>query len=112
MGGAYFMETNFGKSLWAGAVVVFFSLIQALAQSAPPSIQGKILDASGAPVPRARISVAARGESGPAVVESNESGGFSIILPAGSYTLQVSADGFEEVSRLVTASEAAEPVEI
>ena len=92
-------------------VIVVLLLIAASAalagaQTAAPgfSIEGRVLDAMQAPIAGARVSAVADGQrSGPTTV-TDQRGVFTLVLPSGSYTLTVAADGFAEQSQHVNAS--------
>ena len=60
------------------------------------TVRGRVLDPSGAPIARARITAAPRGRSLARTVLTTERGEFRFDLPEGEYTLTVAADGFLE----------------
>ena len=78
--------------------IVLTSLPSAFAQSS--TLEGRVADPSGAPVPKALVRV-----TGPAVTRdsaTDSAGRFSLAgLPAGKYTVAVHADGFAEQTQSV-----------
>ena len=79
------------------------------AQTAAPgfSIEGRVLDAMQAPIAGARVSAVADGQRSGPTTGTDQRGVFTLVLPSGSYTLTVAADGFVEQSQHVNASRAA-----
>src|SRR5437870_13487528 len=73
---------------------LFFLLVLPGPVNEVDGISGIILDSTGAAIPRAKIEVYERGFS--FIAYSDDSGAFSIEdASAGSYSLRVTADGFE-----------------
>lgn len=72
--------------------------VQAIGQTA--TIGGVITDASGAPVHGATVTILNDATQNRRIVESSLSGVYSVgLLPAGSYTVTVSAAGLQTVER-------------
>jgi catecholate siderophore receptor len=92
-------------------VSVLLALIHtplALAQNVAPtfSLEGRILDATQAPIAGAEVTAVPDGHtSGPATV-TDARGAFVLSLAPGSYVLKVSAEGFVEHSHSVNANRA------
>lgn len=74
------------------------------AQPQLPSVRGKVLDPTRAPIAGARVIVApGSGASGQSVI-SDQSGLFSLQLKPGRYELKIAKEGFEMASQPVTVS--------
>ncbi len=65
------------------------------------TLSGRVLDPARAAVPNARIAAVPDGGPPGFTALSGPDGGFSMVLPAGRYTVRVAADGFLEASRLI-----------
>ena len=80
-----------------------FSQLPAQRAGSTTAFEGRVLDATGAPVSGAHAAAIPKGAaSGTALspaVDSGPEGRFSLVLEPGSYTLKVAKDGFLEVSR-------------
>ncbi len=100
------------KLRYAGAAV--FCCLGLLQAEQPPqfTIQGQVVDPSGAAVAGARVA-AARVTEIFASASTDRSGEFSILVPPGSYTVTVAAGGFKDAGREIVVRETrAEPVVI
>jgi catecholate siderophore receptor len=86
--------------------VLFGAAGAAAAQTPSAPLTGKVLDSSGAPVAGARVTAVpdARGEQ--FATTTDVRGSFSLALGSGTYTLTISADGFLDLSRRVSAPQA------
>jgi catecholate siderophore receptor len=85
-------------SLWVAGVL----LCQAETETPRLLLQGKVFDATRAPIARAQVTaVPDNGVSGSSTV-SDKNGEFSLWLEVGSYTLKVIAEGFAEGSLTVS----------
>lgn len=65
-------------------------------------VRGRVLDASGAAIAGAHITVTSDRSGAPASAVTNQRGEFETPLIPGAYTVRVSANGFVEASRRVT----------
>jgi catecholate siderophore receptor len=92
------------------AVLVLSSLFSiavgpALAQPAPMSLTGRVLDSSRAPLSGARVT-AVPTSSGPRVTATTDfRGEFTLPLGSGAYTLTIAADGFLDLVQRVTMTQ-------
>jgi len=85
--------------LIALALSSLFSLA-ALAQSDLSSITGTVLDAQGASVPGAKVSVRNQGTGITRETTTKENGAYTVTnIPAGTYTVSVEAAGFKKYSK-------------
>ena len=75
------------------------------AQSGPTnfSLQGTVVDATGAAVVGARVSAVAAGQTSGPVATTNQRGSFTLSLAPGSYTVTIAAGGFVELQQTVKA---------
>jgi hypothetical protein len=82
-------------------VLILILLTAAMtAQSGSGAVSGSILDPTGAPVPRARITVVNEQTGIGQPTLSNETGAFrATSLPPGTYRVEVEADGFQKLAR-------------
>src|SRR5215831_930013 len=71
---------------------------QNVATNMTGNLTGTVADPSGARIPQATI-VATRDEGNREATQSNDAGEWSLHLPAGRYTIQVSKHGFEPYRR-------------
>lgn len=72
-----------------------------------PSLHGRVLDATGAPVPFARVSVRLeRDAEQSTTVLADARGEFTVPLTAGVYAVAIVADGFSEARRRVAVGSA------
>ena len=73
---------------------------------ASSSVRGRVVDSSGGAIVGARVSVTSvDGSGGPSTVTDNR-GEFTLPLPAGRYTVTITARGFLRKSQLLTVSDA------
>ena len=80
---------------------------ESITSPAQPALRGRILDATGAPVVRARVAAHQAGKLDVTVeTRSNWRGEFVLTLPAGDYRLAVEADGFTDLSERITMTTA------
>ena len=85
--------TLFGRAFCSALLL---TSIHSQPTSAP--LRGRVLDATGAPIRAARITIVPSGPS----TASNANGEFEIALAPGAYTLRIQADGFAELLRTVS----------
>src|SRR5215213_2802745 len=76
--------------------------LPALAQTAQPSIRGKVLDQNRAAVADARVVAEAQGRPGSFFATTDRNGEFSLAVEPGEYTLRVIANGFSEASQKIS----------
>jgi catecholate siderophore receptor len=76
--------------------------LPARAQTAPPSIRGKVLDQNRAAVADARVVAEAQGRPGSFSATTDRNGEFSLAVEPGEYTLRVIAGGFSEASQKIS----------
>jgi catecholate siderophore receptor len=72
------------------------------AQTAQPSIRGKVLDQNRAAVADARVIAEAVGRPGSVSATTDRNGEFSLAIEPGEYTLKVIAYGFSETSQRIS----------
>jgi catecholate siderophore receptor len=97
-----------GRTLrWFYSIWMMWGLLgQAGAQGPSKLLQGRVLDATGAPISGAHITaVHDGGVSGPST-DSDRNGEFTLSLDVASYTLTTTADGFTKSSLKVNLGEA------
>ena len=76
------------------AVLVLGCAVSVFAQQAPGALRGEVTDPSGAAIPGASL-IMTPANGTPVVVQSSAQGMYEFKnLPAGKYTLTVSANGF------------------
>jgi hypothetical protein len=78
-------------------------------------ISGVVHDASGGRIPHAQIAVLAAGKSAPIAAEADDLGEFAVLVPdAGSYQIQVAADGFapRSISAQLTSAQPAATLDV
>jgi catecholate siderophore receptor len=81
----------------------------ATAQPSPqPSLQGRVLDSSGAPIAGARVTAAPESRGAVISTATDQQGEFTLVLVTGVYTLRIAAAGFRELTQRVTAPASAE----
>src|SRR5450631_348075 len=86
------------------SLLVFAQVPAAVAQTSVTtlSLQGKVLDATQAPIAAARVTAVPDNQSsGPSTV-TDQRGVFTLALAPGRYTVTIVADGFLEQSRSLT----------
>jgi catecholate siderophore receptor len=98
------------RRLCLAASLVILALVPAAARAQPAAaaipLDGRVLDASQAPIAGARVTaVPDAAASGPSTL-TDQRGAFTLILAPGIYTLKVAADGFLEQSQRVDAARA------
>jgi len=94
------------------ALSIFFLSTFLLASSATSQapFQGRVVGPNGSPVAGARVTAEPR-QGTPVSTVTDERGEFTLVLPAGSYTLKIAADGFGELSDSLSGSTGGEPRE-
>jgi catecholate siderophore receptor len=98
MGSRRFRAISFLALFWGA-----FSLVSA--QTAQ-QFRGRVLDSSRMPVAGANILATPSGSTvGPSAV-SDQSGEFSLQLPAGNYTLKITREGFVEIAQAISSPRA------
>lgn len=70
--------------------------LAAAEQSPHAAVRGRVVDATMAPIPQARVAI-----SGQAAVLTSAQGEFTVLAPPGRATLEISRDGFLPVTRIV-----------
>lgn len=88
--------------LFCPFLVVSAFICQAQSQSSKAEIRGKVLDPADAPIAGARITAVPNGQTSSSSTVSNQSGEFTLALEIGSYTLKITANGFQDASRTVS----------
>src|SRR5579864_5383696 len=79
-------------------ILVIISAAPAFAQIDRGAIEGKVLDASGSVVPKAMVTVTNKATGVGVTAPVNDSGEYQVLaLIPGTYSVKVSADGFESV---------------
>jgi catecholate siderophore receptor len=82
-------------------------LFAAAALAAPPeprfTLQGRVLDPTGAGVASAELTAAALEQSATLKAHCSATGEFALVLPRGTYTVRVTAPGFVDAVASVTA---------
>ena len=79
---------------------VYTSVQPVFAQETTGAMLGTVKDSSGAVIPHAKVTASTSTMAGTKVVETDASGYYHFSnLPPGTYTLVVSANGFETVKR-------------
>lgn len=76
-----------------------FCRLQAQQAGSTSLFEGRVLDATGAPIADAHATVVPQSAASGSSADSGPDGHFSLTLQPGSYTLKVTKDGFLEVSR-------------
>jgi len=90
-----------GFALFAFLLAALLAIPQlANAQELTATLSGSVADATGAVIPNATITISQNGvNSGARTVQSDASGNYVVTnLPAGTYTVSISATGFETVT--------------
>ena len=77
------------------AILISYVIPQAVAQDTAAQLSGTVMDASGAAVPHAHLTISNDGTGMTKQTDSDDTGGYVFRgLPPGVYSLSVSADGF------------------
>lgn len=84
--------------LWRRLCLLFFCLSICLRAA---TISGIVTDSSGAVIPRARVEIQGPLPAQPLVIVSDAQGRFTADLPPGRYSLRVTCDGFEPITKTV-----------
>jgi len=92
-----FRRTECRCFLWLVAVLVFFSTN--LFAGDVLRFSGVVVDPSGAVVPRAKVTVVNDGTAARQAILSDDQGWYEFLAAAGTYRLQVEADGFQTYIR-------------
>jgi hypothetical protein len=80
------------------AAMLFGALAFSQTQAINGSIRGRVIDASGAPVPKASVAIADAGNGFTRTVETNDDGYYVIPnLPLGTYSVTLQRQGFDTV---------------
>jgi catecholate siderophore receptor len=80
---------------------------QVVAQAPRPSWQGKVLDPANVPIVGARVSAVVSGAAVGTSAVTGSNGEFSLDLQFNSYSIKITADGFEDVTQIVDLRDAA-----
>ena len=79
---------------------------------AQPSLMGRVLDPSRAPIAGAQVTVTPGRPGAPVSAVTDQQGGFEVAVAPGAYTVRVTATSFVEATRDITVTAgAAEPAE-
>ncbi len=97
--------SNFICRLLLSLVFLVFATNLAHAQSTP-SIRGRVLDPNRAAVPGATVLAEATGRPGTFTATTDKKGEFSIPVEPGEYSVRIAANGFSEVTQLVSLTQA------
>ena len=73
-------------------------------QAIEPSLHGRVLDGTGAPVPNAQVTIRPDLGGPPTTLVTDGRGEFVLPVAAGAYRVTVAADGFMEASRRLTVT--------
>ncbi len=85
------------RTIYAAAVLTFFVSVNAAAQTATGSIQGTVLDDTGAVIAGARLDLREHATNLVRTQTSNQAGNFEFrALPRGVYTLSAESPGFKK----------------
>src|SRR5204863_4027575 len=76
-------------------------LCRSQAQPQQASLEGRVLDPTGAPIAGAQVRAVPDGGASVRPVFSGQKGEFSLLLEPGMYILEASKDGFAEASQRV-----------
>lgn len=87
-----------GAVVFAMIISVFPAAAQILATGMTGNLTGTVSDPSGAMIPQATI-IARTGEGDRKATQTDDSGQWSLHIPAGRYTIEVSKHGFEPYRR-------------
>ena len=87
--------------LFSLIVMAGMFLCQVQAQPLQSSLRGKVLDPARAPIAGAQIVVVGDDRRAGTSTVTNQVGEFSLTLEPGSYTLKITAEGFQEISQTV-----------
>ena len=71
---------------------------------AQPSLKGRVLDSSGAPIAGAQVTLTSGRAGAPASAVTNQQGEFEVAVGPGAYTVRVTATSFVEATRDVTVT--------
>ena len=92
-------QLRFSRSACAAAAVALLSASAAIGQTTTGSITGTVTDPSGAVIPNANVVAVNTGTGVRTPVKSNGAGVYTIrFLPIGSYTIEISSQGFSKVT--------------
>src|SRR3989442_580438 len=93
-------------------LIITACLNQAHAQPSLATLDGQVVDPSGAAIAGARVSATSRNRAS-ASTQTGQTGEFSLPLVLGVYALKVEADGFlEEVRSITVTGSRPEPIAI
>ena len=108
---------NFIHRLFLTSLSLLLILPLSVVAEAPPdpaagrgssaSFEGRVLDASGAAVSGAQITLSPDNQESPTSVTSDGSGSFSVVVRPGRYTVTVAARGFATFSDEMTLTSGA-----
>jgi hypothetical protein len=91
-------DTSMQKGL--ALILVVLACLPATAQTSTGTIVGRVVDASGAVVPGAKIRIVNNGTKIARSVITESDGAYTaLLLPPGSYSMEVSAQGFKKVEQ-------------
>ncbi|MDZ4802426.1 MAG: TonB-dependent siderophore receptor [Bryobacteraceae bacterium] len=87
------------------AILVAASAQKSFAEPLDPALTGVVTDATGSPVEGARLTAGTDGKSSAYATVSGPGGRFFLPMKPGSYTLRISAEGFQESRRSVNSAD-------
>lgn len=82
-------------------ILIGAMVLPAYAQTSDVALRGSVYDEARAPIAGATITVTPKGSISKITVRSGPTGGFLLDLPPNSYTVNVSASGFSEVTESI-----------
>jgi iron complex outermembrane receptor protein len=91
------------KHLQATAVVLMLSSSLAFAQTTT-TLGGSITDATGGAIPKATVTATSNGSGKAFTTTTDAAGHFTVAVPAGTYTLEVTAPGFAIAAKQATVA--------
>jgi len=81
---------------WLVMILLLLCPVLSHAQQLTATLSGTVTDSSGAVIPHATVTVTQTSTNAIRAVQGDDSGNYSVpLLPAGTYTVSVSASGFE-----------------
>src|SRR5437868_5424460 len=83
------------------SLMLLASVVTPAVAQTTTALHGKVLDPTGAPIDRARITALRTGSNSGISTASDSKGEFSLLLEAGRYTVVAMSDGFMETGQAV-----------
>ncbi len=91
-------------TLFAAIILIPAAATLGLAQPTGYSVQGRVLDATGAPIAGAKVSTPSNGTQPGMDTLTDAAGEFTLILPAGRHSMTVASEGFVTATLTVNAT--------